>query len=111
DRGQLELASARILEVFKMYRSDLEAIALVGDQIVRNSDHVYGDLARALRIHASDSVKQKVAAALREINPDCPAAVAAVITYDWDLAEASAAAWEKEYERDVDVVDALAEKY
>lgn len=115
NREQLELAASPMLEVMKMYwASSNDGDALImpfGAAIVLHSDRTFSDLSRALRIRASDPVKQKVAAALREISPGSVLGVAAAIKYDWERAEPSAAAWEKEYVDDVGVQGSLAERY
>jgi tetratricopeptide (TPR) repeat protein len=115
DRDHLELSAGLLLEIIKRYQPKIEttdaAVAAVGDAIVRHSDRVYGDLARALRILASDQVKRDAAAVLREVSPGSPLGVAAAIRYDWDRSQSSAADWEKEYAENLAVLGALADRY
>src|SRR4029077_2123605 len=75
------------------------------------SDQTFNDTARLLRIPASKAVKEKAAAALRVVSPGSILGIAAAIRYDWQEAEASAAAWEAEYAADVGVQSALAVKF
>src|SRR5262249_11510734 len=115
DANQLELPANLMLDVYKMYQPDREtaeaAVAAVGNPMVRHGDRGYGDLAGALRIHASEPVKQAAAAALREVSPGSPLGIAATIRYDWDRAQSSAADWEREYSANFAVPGALADRY
>jgi tetratricopeptide (TPR) repeat protein len=115
DRDQLELPANTMLDVFKTYQSGRDtaeaAVAALGDVIVRHGNRVYGDLAGALRIHASEQVKRDAAAALREVSPGSPLGIAAAIRYDWDKSQTSAADWEREFPEDLAVLGALADRY
>jgi tetratricopeptide (TPR) repeat protein len=106
DRDYVELSAGKIFEYYSP-----NGIAQAGDATVGRCDRIYADLAQTLAIRCSDRVKHEAALALSEVSPGSPLAVAALIVHDWERAEPSAAAWEKNYKRDAAVIGALAEKY
>lgn len=77
----------------------------------RQSDPIFPDLVRILRMDASAKLKSELSATLRGISPFSPAGIAAALTHDWDRVGESAKDWERQYGDSPDVVKALANRY
>jgi tetratricopeptide (TPR) repeat protein len=82
-----------------------------GDQIARNGDRLVFDLFRTLQWRTNAPTRIAAVTSLRDVNPESPLAIAAVINHDWTSVEKSAAEIEMKFKDSLDVIIALGKQY